>query len=80
MPDQRYDVECFGNSSLVREAEVFLGSKTVVADEEGVAHITMPVQTADPLGNGADEVYVSCTARDIDGNTSELSQPIRLQR
>ena len=59
---------------------VFLGSKTVVANGKGVAGITMPVQTAAPLGNGSDKMYVSCTATDADGNTSELSAPIRLQR
>jgi len=79
IPDQKYDVECFGNSSMIREAEVFLGSKTVATNEEGVAGITMPVQTADPLGNGSNEMYISCTATDVDGNTSELSDPIRLQ-
>jgi CSLREA domain-containing protein len=80
MRDQEFYVECFGNSSMVREGEVFLGSKTVITNEEGVANITLPVQTTDPLGNGANEMYVSCTATDIDGNTSELSEPIKLKK
>jgi CSLREA domain-containing protein len=79
MPDQKFYVECFGNSSMVREAEVFLGSKTVITDAEGMANITIPVHTTDPLGNESNEMYVSCTATDTDGNTSELSEPIILK-
>jgi CSLREA domain-containing protein len=79
MPDQKFKVECFGNSSMGRESEVLLGSKRVVTDEQGVANITLPVQASDPLGNGSNELFVSCTATDSNGNTSELSDPINLK-
>ncbi len=77
-PGQEYKVECFGNSTNVREAAVFLGSKGVVVGGLGLANITMSISINNPLQNGQTNMYVSCTATDAIGNTSELSAPIHL--
>jgi hypothetical protein len=77
-PSDKYTIECFGNASNVREANVFLGSKDIYTTGGGYANITMPISIDDPLGNGENDMYVSCTATDKNNNTSELSMPIHL--
>lgn len=77
-PGDKYTIQCFGNPSNILEANVFLGSKDVHTTGGSYANITMPISTDNPLGNGSNHMYVSCTATDKNNNTSELSDPIHL--
>lgn len=80
-PKTSYLVECFANDSAIREAQVFLGSTTVKTNANSFANLTLTAINGDPLGDGSEAIYVSCTATNMENNnTSELSAPVFVQK
>jgi hypothetical protein len=66
LPDSAYHVEFFAGARY-GQAEVYLGSVEVTTDGSGQAIFDVPYTPT------ADNPFVSATATDPDGNTSELS-------
>ncbi|MGK7904369.1 MAG: S8 family serine peptidase [Hormoscilla sp.] len=68
-----FTLEFFANSTLDEsgygEGETFLGSQEVTTDSNGNASFTANFSTSVPVGQ-----FITATATDSDGNTSEFSQ------
>jgi 3-dehydroshikimate dehydratase len=71
-PNQRYQVEFFGNSQAsANEAEFYLGSSTVATNAQGTASVTWKptMKVASVTANITDRL----------GATSELSSAVKLK-
>jgi hypothetical protein len=70
LPDSSYHIEFFAGAAI-GQAEVYLGSLEVTTDDSGQAAFDVPYLPP------ADKPFVSATATDPEGNTSELSESPR---
>jgi len=69
-PLRTYTVQFFANDASKREGERFLGEQKVSTDSGGTAAVSFGAATSVPVDD-----YVTATATDAEGDTSEFSAP-----
>ena len=78
LPGRSYRLEFFSSQALDAsghgEGEIFLGSADIATDGSGQAAFSVTLPTVVPFGH-----FITATATDPDGNTSEFSQAIAVE-
>ena len=82
-PNTTYVIELFANAeadlSGHGEGEQYIGSMSVTTDANGFAEFTTPTGASNLVGEGQ-KAFLTATATDSDGNTSEFGPALLIER